>query len=60
MEKTLKYKVVDLVESYNFHVKFSSVRVQTKQTGPLPPWPATVAEATVPRAPTTVPMGLDV
>jgi hypothetical protein len=29
--KTLNYKVVDLVESYNFHIKFTSVRVQTKQ-----------------------------
>jgi hypothetical protein len=30
-EKTLNYKVVDLVESYNFHVKFTSIRVQTKK-----------------------------
>jgi hypothetical protein len=29
-EKTLNYKVVDLVESYNFHIKFTSIRVQTK------------------------------
>jgi hypothetical protein len=26
--KTLKYKVIDLVESYNFHIKFTSIRVQ--------------------------------
>jgi hypothetical protein len=29
--KTLNYKVVDLVESYNFHIKFTSIRVQTKK-----------------------------
>jgi hypothetical protein len=29
-EKTLNYKVVDLVESYNFHIKFTFIRVQTK------------------------------
>jgi hypothetical protein len=29
--KTLNYKVVDLVESYNFHMKFTSIRVQTKK-----------------------------
>jgi hypothetical protein len=28
--KTLNYKVVDLVESYNFHIKFTFIRVQTK------------------------------
>jgi hypothetical protein len=28
--KTLNYKVVDLVESYNFHIKFTSIQVQTK------------------------------
>jgi hypothetical protein len=28
--KTLNYKVVDLIESYNFHIKFTSIRVQTK------------------------------
>jgi hypothetical protein len=28
----LNYKVVDLVESYNFHMKFTSIRVQTKET----------------------------
>jgi hypothetical protein len=26
----VNYKVVDLVESYNFHIKFTSIRVQTK------------------------------
>jgi hypothetical protein len=26
--KTLNYKVVDLVGSYNFHIKFTSIRVQ--------------------------------
>jgi hypothetical protein len=31
MEKTLNYKVVDLVESYNFHIKFTFIRVQTKK-----------------------------
>jgi hypothetical protein len=30
MEKILNYKVVDLVENYNFHIKFTSIRVQTK------------------------------
>jgi hypothetical protein len=30
MKKILNYKVVDLVESYNFHLKFTSIRVQTK------------------------------
>jgi hypothetical protein len=29
--KTLSYKVVDLVESYNFHLKFISIRVQTQK-----------------------------
>jgi hypothetical protein len=29
--KTLNYKVVDLIESYNFHIKFTSIRVQTKK-----------------------------
>jgi hypothetical protein len=29
--KTLNYKVVDLVESYNFHIKFTSIRVETKK-----------------------------
>jgi hypothetical protein len=29
--KTLNYKVVDLVESYNFYIKFISIRVQTKK-----------------------------
>jgi hypothetical protein len=28
--KTLNYKVV-LVESYNFHIKFTFIRVQTKK-----------------------------
>jgi hypothetical protein len=28
--KTLNYKIVDLVESYNFHIKFTFIRVQTK------------------------------
>jgi hypothetical protein len=27
----LNYKVVDFVESYNFHIKFTSIRVQTKK-----------------------------
>jgi hypothetical protein len=29
-EKRLKYKVVDLVETYKFHIQFISIRVQTK------------------------------
>jgi hypothetical protein len=29
--KTLNYKVVDLVESYNFHIKFTFIRAQTKK-----------------------------
>jgi hypothetical protein len=29
-EKSLNYKVVDLVESYNFHIKFISIRVHNK------------------------------
>jgi hypothetical protein len=29
--KTLNYKVADLVESYNFHIKFTSIRVQAKK-----------------------------
>jgi hypothetical protein len=29
--KTLNYKVVDLVKSYNFHIKFTSIRIQTKK-----------------------------
>jgi hypothetical protein len=28
--KILNYKVVDLVESYNFYIKFTSIRLQTK------------------------------
>jgi hypothetical protein len=54
-EKTLNYKIIDLVESYNIHIKFIFIRVQTKkninfwkQTRPLPPWPTTVEVATVP------------
>jgi hypothetical protein len=27
-EKTLNYKVVYLVESYNFYIKFTSIRVK--------------------------------
>jgi hypothetical protein len=30
-EKSLNYKVVDLVESYNFRIKFILIRVQTKK-----------------------------
>jgi hypothetical protein len=29
--KTLNYKVVELVETYNFHIKFTFIRVQTKK-----------------------------
>jgi transposase len=28
--KILNYKIVDLVESYNFHIKFTSIRVHAK------------------------------
>jgi hypothetical protein len=30
-EKYLNYKVVDLVESYNFYINFILIRVQTKK-----------------------------
>jgi hypothetical protein len=30
-EKSLNYKVVDLDESCNFHIKFVSIRVYTKK-----------------------------
>jgi transposase len=30
-EKTLNYKIIDLVESYNFHIKFTSIRVHAKK-----------------------------
>jgi hypothetical protein len=45
---------VDLVESYNFYIKFTFIRVQTKNykflktDWTLPPWPMAVAAATVP------------
>jgi hypothetical protein len=29
IEKNLNYKFVDLVESYNFHINFISIRVRT-------------------------------
>jgi hypothetical protein len=29
--KNLNYKIVDLVESYNFHKKLTSIRVQAKK-----------------------------
>jgi hypothetical protein len=29
--KTLNYKIINLVESYNFHVKFTSIRVHAKK-----------------------------
>jgi hypothetical protein len=29
--KTLNYKIVDRVESYNFHIKFTSIRVRAKK-----------------------------
>jgi hypothetical protein len=29
--KTLNYKIVDLVESYNFHIKFTSIRAHAKK-----------------------------
>jgi hypothetical protein len=30
-EKSLNYKVMDLIESYKFHIKFISIRVHTKK-----------------------------
>jgi hypothetical protein len=50
--KIFNYNVVDLVEIYNFHIKFTSIRVQTKnykffKTDWTPPWPTVVAGATV-------------
>jgi hypothetical protein len=32
MKKTLNYKIVDLVESYNFHLKFTSIQVHAKKS----------------------------
>jgi hypothetical protein len=29
--KTSNYKIVDLVKNYNFHIKFTYIRVQTKK-----------------------------
>jgi hypothetical protein len=29
-EKTMNHKVVDLIESYNFHIKLTFIRVQIK------------------------------
>jgi hypothetical protein len=29
--KTLNYEIVDLVESYNFHIKFTSIGVHAKK-----------------------------
>jgi hypothetical protein len=29
--KTLNYKVVDLIESYNFYIKFTVIRIQTNK-----------------------------
>jgi hypothetical protein len=58
--KILNYKIVDLVERYNFHIKFIFIRVQTKNYKFLKTdcTPTAVAHdgsrATVPRAPTAV------
>jgi hypothetical protein len=51
--KTLNYKVVDLVEIYNFHIKFTSIQVQKKLENfktdcTLPLWATAVAGAIVP------------
>jgi hypothetical protein len=52
-EKSLDYKVVDLVESYNLHIKFTSIRVHTKRcnflkmNSPQLPFDTEVADATV-------------
>jgi hypothetical protein len=29
--KTLNYKIIDIVESYHFHIKFTSIRVHEKK-----------------------------
>jgi hypothetical protein len=55
-EKSLNYKVIDLVESYNFHINFISIQIHTKSYDFF--WkndPTTIphgifADATVPRA----------
>jgi hypothetical protein len=63
--KTLNYKVVDLIENYNFHIKFISIRVQTKNYKILKiDWTPTAVGhggSTVPRAPLPpFPTALDV
>jgi hypothetical protein len=30
-EKSLNYKVIDLIESYNFHINFTFIRIHTKK-----------------------------
>jgi hypothetical protein len=57
--KTLNYKVVDLVESYNFHIKFTSIRVQTKnykflKTDSTPTIHSGIRRYSAARAPTVV------
>jgi hypothetical protein len=53
-EKSLNYKVVDLVESYKFHINFISIEVHTKSYDFLKnglsrtAMAATVAGATIP------------
>jgi hypothetical protein len=43
--KNLNYKVVDLVERYNFQIKFTSIQVQTKNYNFLKKdWTPTVVE----------------
>jgi hypothetical protein len=64
--KTLNYKIVDLVESYNFHIKFTSIRVHAKNLqlrgnvkkfkspragGGAPAWPGVDPRATAPPTP---------
>jgi hypothetical protein len=55
--KTLNYKVVDFVESYNVHIKFTSIRIQIKifflKTDGTLTAAAPTAGATVPCAPLT-------
>jgi hypothetical protein len=49
--KNLNYKVIDIIKSYSFHIKFTSIRVQPKNYKILKTdWTHTaVAGATVPR-----------
>jgi hypothetical protein len=41
--KILNYEVVDLVESYNFHIKFASIQVQKNYKFSRKDWTPTAA-----------------